>query len=1013
MGAVRFKGELQSRRGVLYAIEIYDANHSGAVTDFTLSGEGFSLSYDAVNEDRTAPIIPSRLKFGWQIADATEEAFITDLIAAQEGRFTVKVTRNSDLYWIGYVQPDISVLQDLAYPYEFEVSCTDGLGRLKNYDFANGTSAWGNLSFVSHICNALNADSTLSSRYYSGSDVFLRTAVNWWHTTHGTVSASKDPLAYSRIDGGVFSNFDRSGVLKFDSAFDALSEMMKAWNCRLYYSAGSYRVEQADYRLNSTFSERRYNSSASALSSASVNYDRSLPQDATGAKHRGVTYDWFAPYKSAEVVYKHEGSKNLLENLQSQFGLGLSGEKFVTNAEFSANSSLVISGRITFNIQTSSSSPNLWYWLLNMVIRAGDSSTHTVQRTLTADATNYTLKFGTSAWQGGALGKVRLSPGIVWGDKSKGFFTFEIITPTVPGTADKGLHFSLESDNLYDLSGTVVSASTFEWSVSDLKMIARETDTPEQWERERSYYFDNPSSGSSLKKKEETKIGDLIWDWSPGKIEVSGNGSTWSSTSTAGWGVGAAGTDTFSGLLARALMAGQSTPVMKMHATFHGDNFYFHNVVSDLSSRKWVFLGGSFTAKTDTWNVETWGVSYATISGSPTITSIYDFPIASNPDGQASLPERTAITTPTTTVLSALSNASLSSAISSSATSIPVPALKAGVFVAGQKIKVINPTTGAISQATVSTTNAAGATSIAISSAIGTAFPQGAFVVTDSLQNLASGGTSGASDGNGIYGGNGSLGADTTVTQGTYTLTFDSSADTSLPVNLILKGNASGTSTKNIKAVDQAGTEIGSLQTLSGSTEWRLQTATGVKLSLIGTNALDLYGGSILALTVKTDGSLLLAGLSTDPSSPAEGVFWYNTTDNLLKFSRGGTKEVLATVENDLTGSSTTVSSSTHTPGGNVFTVLYDANSTAITVTLGASLLEGRDYLFRTRRNGTNLVTFNADTGAGFTLTLDYDSTLNPTTISVGGPGPTYTSELHRPHRTYIVRRIGSVVWIK
>ncbi len=1009
MGAVRFKGELQSRRGVLYAIEIYDADHSGAVTDFTLASNGFSLSYDAINEERTSPVISSRLSFRWLIADATEEAFITDLVTAQEGRFTVKVTRNSSLYWVGFVQPDISTLQDLDYPYAFEVVCTDGLGRLKNYDFSDGSDAWGNLSFIEHICNALNADDTLSSRYYSGSDVFLRTSVNWWHTTHSTVSASKDPLAYSRVDGGVFSDFDRSGLLKFDNAFDALSSMMTAWNCRIYYSAGAFHVEQPDYRLNSTFSERRYSSSGTSLSSASVNYDRSLPQNATGAKHRGVTFDWFAPYKSAEVVYKHEGSRNLLKNLQSQFGLGFSGEKFVTNAQFTANSVLVVSGRITFNIQTSSGSPNLWYWLLNMTIRAGDTSAQTLQRTLTADATNYTLKFGTPAWQGGALGKVRLSPGIVWGDKSKGSFAFEIITPNVPGTVDKGLHFTLDSDNLYDLAGTVVSSSTFEWSVSDLQIIARETDTPEQWERERSYSFDNPTTGSSLKKKTETKIGDLIWDWSPGKIEVSANGSTWSSTATAGWGVGAAGTDTFSGLLARALMAGQATPVIKMHGTFHGDDFYFHNVISDLASRKWVFLGGTFTAKSDEWNVEMWGASYASITGSPTIEQIFDFPIATNPDGQTSLPERTAITTPTTTVLSALSSAALSSSILSTATSIPVPALKAGVFVAGQKIKVINPTTGAVSQATVSTTNAAGATSIAISSAIGTAFPQGAFVVTDSLQNLASGGTTGASDGNGIYSGNGSLGADTTVTQGTYTLTFDSSADTSLPVNLILKGNTSGTSTKHLKFYDQASTELGSIQAISGSTELRIQTGTGVKLALIGTNALDLYGGSILALTVNTNGSLLIAGLSTDPSSPAEGTFWYNTTDNLLKFSRGGTKEVLATVENDLTGSSATVSSTTHTPGGNVFTVLYDANSNAITVTLGASMLEGRDYLFRTRRNGTNVVTFNADTGNGFTLTIDGDSTLNPTTFAAGGSG----TGLNAPHKTYQMRRIGSVVWIK
>ena len=1001
MGAVRFKGELQSRRGVLYAIEIWDETYSGAVTDIRLSSDGFRLSYDAVNDSRTTPIIASRLTFGWQIRNATDEAFITNLLTAAEGRFTIKVTRNSTIYWVGYIQPDISVLQDMAYPYRFDVTATDGLGRLKNIDY----TATGQNTFLTHILNCLTQD-VVPARYFAVGDIFLRTSVDWWHTTHSTQTTAKDPLALSRFDGSIFQKTNSDGTIEYRSCFDVLANVLTAWNARVYQSGGCWRVEQADYRLNNNFNERRYGRTGTVISTATANYDRSLPQNATGAKQRGITYDWFPPLKNVFVKYAHKTAKNWLEGLSSLWGTGATnGVKTLNVQSVDSTSFFRIHGNLRLKLATSNTNP--WYYTVQMKVKVGSNE---LSRDVSVVTGLNLLNYANPTWAGSGS-KCDISSGFVFSTSFSGSVPFTVWTPTIPSSGTVTVEFL--SVGAKDKNGSTVFLTTDEWYMENIVLEIANSTNATNFETDREYQASNAATGNSEIITIETQIGEAVKEWTPGKVQVSPNGSTWSDT-TSGWAEGGqASSLQFGQLLANAILGGQDTPVKKMHGSFFGDNFYFHNLISDLALTKWLFLGGTFTSKTDTWDGEWWGVIYTPKTGG-TIKTNSTFDPALPTNDTPFFPEKTTVQTdPTQIVFESIAAAKTNAGLSSGAvTSIALSgAVNAGAFQANQKIRVINPQTGQSASLTVTTTTAGGATSLAVSGTLATSFPANSIIIKDDFQNNASGGT--ASDGNGIYSGSGSLSGNTTVTLGTSVLTWDASgASGSTPTPFVFKVPQTGSVTGRLLSFqDAASTETFRVEGTNTLVRLRSPNRDVLLYAEQSTGKATVQAGSY-SLQVDGGGFVKVPAIAGNPASIAAAAIWNDSTSGSEKMKYGkvaGTARTFASVEDDLTGTSGTVSGTTDTPGGNEFTVIYDANSNAITVTLGPDLLENRDYLFRCQRNGTNVITFNADTGNGITLKIDESSTLNPTTFAAGGAG----TGLNAPHKIYTVRRAGSVVFIR
>lgn len=214
----------------------------------------------------------------------------------------------------------------------------------------------------------------------------------------------------------------------------------------------------------------------------------------------------------------------------------------------------------------------------------------------------------------------------------------------------------------------------------------------------------------------------------------------------------------------------------------------------------------------------------------------------------------------------------------------------------------------------------------------------------------------------------------------------------------VLKNDASGNITTTLPAITTSGANTTldySAQTVKHKTtdEFRIETGSANHLS-----------------RWLTTGAQRRPQLIGNPSSFAQGDEWFNISAIAPQWTEGSTASdvrTAASLEKDVIGNALgIVSGSTHTPGSNNFFWTYDATSNSQTVTLGGTLLEGREYLFRCRNNATNTVTFSADTGGGYVLYQQLSNTATVTSIVCGASG----TGLLAPYNIYKIRRIGQVI---
>jgi len=265
--------------------------------------------------------------------------------------------------------------------------------------------------------------------------------------------------------------------------------------------------------------------------------------------------------------------------------------------------------------------------------------------------------------------------------------------------------------------------------------------------------------------------------------------------------------------------------------------------------------------------------------------------------------------------------------------------------------------------------------------------------------------TAGVLSATNIYTADGTTSAARTVTIGANRLTFLTSNTSGTYPGLVSQTYNDGTTNNNyFTGRDHTSTdrfyisaEYPDVVTRSVNGDMVVRGATGVRL----------IAGSPSTKTVKwtSEGTFQLP--SATPASPAGGELWYSSGSKLTYRESASTRTV-ASIEGDITGSALQLITSANTPGASSnLTYRFDANAGAFTVTLDNTLQEGRWYTFRCTRNATNVVTFNA--GAGYSLAIDGDSALTPTTLTSGGAG----TGMSAPYKIYSVRRMDTIIYIK
>ena len=329
--AVRLYSEFSSSEGNRYKIEIHDSAWGAAPSStFKVDGAGFQLTYDGETDDIISPIVSSKLTFGAYSENATFETFISTLKTFQENRFRVVVYRSESpegrnvndglvfdpllidsdetqysLWWAGWITQDLVSQEDGPQPYIFQITATDGLGKLANidYDVANDIDQSGlRLTRITQF--AINALKLAGLYDLWPSDApFLETSSDWWETTQHTYSTSTDPLHLTAVDAGLLQSYDSDNNLQYNNALEALRQIATLFAGRFYLNAGRWIFEQYAQRAETSRYVSRYTYEGTELGRLLISDDITLDQTTYAARKSGNNWDFLPAMRKAQINY--------------------------------------------------------------------------------------------------------------------------------------------------------------------------------------------------------------------------------------------------------------------------------------------------------------------------------------------------------------------------------------------------------------------------------------------------------------------------------------------------------------------------------------------------------------------------------------------------------------------------------------------------------------------------------------------------------------------------------------
>ena len=316
----KFELSLQSDNGTYYRLDVYD-NNAISSTTYTpkLGADGFTLTYQTDNDNRFTGLIPSEVTFDILVTEDGEQAVVNDIRGSVYGGFDIAIYKSTDdvtyeLYWAGLLLNDISPEQDISRPTRIKLTAVCGLAPLRDIDFNvdTGYSTPSSFQTLNYFVNIFNNQIGLQNFYWSLTDTYITTSVDWTTDTMTSV-VYRDPLVASRFNFMAYVEINEDGSKKFKSSFELLDNVCKAWGMRCFFSDGRWHLIQVNnydnWKAPNTHYIRNfskvYNSSnagASLLSSSNASYTTT---EGTDIKRYGGSFDFLPILRSVETNYNH------------------------------------------------------------------------------------------------------------------------------------------------------------------------------------------------------------------------------------------------------------------------------------------------------------------------------------------------------------------------------------------------------------------------------------------------------------------------------------------------------------------------------------------------------------------------------------------------------------------------------------------------------------------------------------------------------------------------------------
>jgi len=277
-------------KGSTWNVEIWKNGFSGSSSEIDLSGEGFEITWNGQGGTRNRVFLGSECKLNCIVKDGTDESFLYDTISSGYEEYFIRIykgaVQDSNLWWYGWVQPAFDKIENLPFPYVFQLTATDSYGffnKQKDKTFTGEAEKTAphklkdifkdTLLTEMNIFNSAANESPAPQNFY-----VLRTFLDWRQTTD---SYTEDPAdLYYIAKGNVIEETDtddETGAIILDNkpfdykSQDVFNGLLKAFNSVGYLAEGKYNIIQPNgLKGNVTGNIRAWEYSKTADSSLQV-----------------------------------------------------------------------------------------------------------------------------------------------------------------------------------------------------------------------------------------------------------------------------------------------------------------------------------------------------------------------------------------------------------------------------------------------------------------------------------------------------------------------------------------------------------------------------------------------------------------------------------------------------------------------------------------------------------------------------------------------------------------------
>ena len=719
--AKRFSSTFYSAKSVLYVVEIWDSAYSGAVEEFTISGNNFQLQQSGSGEKILNHMSPTSCQFDFFIQNTTHEGLITDLIDANEGRFTVAIFQSTttNLYWAGQIVADIGSIEEAYYPYAFTIRATDGIGLLKTVDYKDTGGAYTGKDRTIDVIKRCLKKLPYVAVHYTSSSPFVSTILDVWATGMTNISSGTCALYQSYIDNSVWQSYDK-GVEKYTNCYDVIDNILKPLFARITQRNGIFLVENIFYRTETSVIQRTYSRDGGLLGAGNYTQISDINQTDSGALLAGAQYEFFPGLAKVQHTYKSNTRRNFLE---SAGALNDTSTLLDIEKPINANggsSTLRLTGNVVLSLQSlipdgtfmSPFEPFCIIFRINLFLdTVGLSRQYTVLPT-------FQVNYGVTEWAAspGFFIALRIDNAAFLVNTTSDVFTFtqgiDIMTPVMPESCeDFSISFDVASIQKY--SGGTYNLADFEigFQLNDQWLEVYSYGNPAITEDEVEYETINTTNTTNTATIEQDSLIGTSSD--PNSL-----GALWVKPASDFvlanvWQTGSATPNTLlEQLVTKIAMSGQYAPTKRLNGVLYGTIDKLARVLWE--GEYYLFLGG------------TWNADMDELTGDWVLLR-YDV------DFTPSAPIKKLITkpgTPTHPTSNGLGGATYDVLASPPAAMLyPVAATTSSVAMLPGAITTVNPLTGEFTNLTVTANSVAGDTSVAVSGTLPGQYPSNAPII--------------------------------------------------------------------------------------------------------------------------------------------------------------------------------------------------------------------------------------------------------------------------------------------